>query len=80
MMVVAAAEAVAALGRMVAQNLHETAVDERRQRSINGRQADPLTSAPKSLEELLRGCVVTLVGELGENQGALPGWPQAALH
>jgi hypothetical protein len=79
MVVVAAAEAIAALGGVMAEDLHEAAVDERRQRSIDGRQPDPLASAPKPLEELVSGRVVALFDELGEHQRTLPGRPQAPL-
>ena len=72
-----AAPAVAKLARVVREGVDDAFVREQSQRAVDGREPEPLSPAAQALVELLRGDVVSLAHQLGEDGHALARRPDA---
>ena len=72
-----AAQPVAGLAGMVAQRVDCAATSERRERPVNGRQADALSLAGEHGVDLLRRRVVLLGSQHLQDGEPLPGGAQA---
>ena len=71
------AEAVAELALAVGERVDHALVGEEPERAVDGGEPEPLAAPAQALVELLRGHVVVLLHQLGEDRQALPRRPDA---